>query len=78
MPNPEFDEEEGRDWRQDKLLTPNEIDQLKQAGVDIHKIKGKRSASKKDLYKDGDGNVYVKPKGGQDPGEFTGFNLRTL
>ncbi|MGK7880122.1 MAG: polymorphic toxin type 33 domain-containing protein, partial [Crocosphaera sp.] len=47
-----------RNWRQDKLLTPYEIAKLKQSGVDIHDLKGGKNASKKDLYKDEQGNIY--------------------
>ncbi len=64
-----------RNWRQDKLLTPGEIAKLQRAGVDIHDLKNEENASKKDLYKDRDGNIYVKPKGGQVPGEDTGLNI---
>lgn len=67
--------EQERNWGQDKILTNEEIDRLKQGGEDIHKIKGKRNAAKRDLYKDQDGNIYVKPKGGQAPGEYTGLNI---
>ena len=67
--------EEERDWRQDKKLTIGEIARLKKAGIDIHKLKGKYKASQKDLYKDSEGNIYVKPKSGQAAGEDTGFNI---
>ncbi|GFE69890.1 polymorphic toxin type 33 domain-containing protein [Chroococcus sp. FPU101] len=64
-----------RNWRQDKLLTRIEIARLKQAGIDIHELKGKYKASQKDLYKDSEGNIYIKPKDGQSIGEETGFNI---
>ena len=67
--------EEERNWRQDKLLTKQEIERLKIGGVDIHEIKNEENASKKDLYKDRDGNIYVKPKGGMSPGEPTNLNI---
>ena len=66
--------EEERNWRQDKLLTKQEIERLKIAGIDIHEIKNEEK-SKKDLYKDRDGNIYVKPKGGMSPGEPTNLNI---
>lgn len=71
----EPDQETERNWRQDKLLTRGEIARLKQGGVDIHELKGDRNAAKKDLYKDREGNIYVKPKEGFSPGEPTGLNI---
>jgi hypothetical protein len=67
-----------RDWSQDKLLSKGEIKKLEQVGEDIHELKGKKNASKRDLYKDRDGNIYVKPKGGRGPGEETGLNINDL
>ncbi|WP_221410478.1 polymorphic toxin type 33 domain-containing protein [Apibacter sp. HY039] len=69
-PNP------NRNWRQDKLLSKGEIEKLQEAGWD-HSDKGK-GGGKKDLYKDKEGNVYEKPKGGNGPGEWTGHNLNNL
>jgi hypothetical protein len=66
---------EERNWRQDRLLSEDEIDRLKNAGFDIHKLKGKRSVARLDLYKDREGNIYIKRKGGQDKGEPTGLNI---
>lgn len=67
--------EDERNWRQDKLLTRQETDRLKAGGINIHELKNEENASKKDLYKDGQGNIYVKPKGGQSPGEPTNLNI---
>ena len=67
--------EEERNWRQDKLLTIDEIERLQKGGENIHLLKGKRHASKRDLYKDTEGNIYVKPKGGTGTGEFTDLNI---
>ncbi|MFB2934524.1 polymorphic toxin type 33 domain-containing protein [Aerosakkonemataceae cyanobacterium BLCC-F154] len=67
--------EHERNWRQDKLLTSGEVAKLQREGIDIHALKNEESASKKDLYKDRDGNIYVKPKRGQAPGENTGLNI---
>ncbi|WP_315863202.1 polymorphic toxin type 33 domain-containing protein [Anthocerotibacter panamensis] len=64
-----------RDWRQDKELTKEEIEALKRGGEDIHGLKGKKNAAKRDLYKDKNGNIFVKPKGGQCEGEDTGLNI---
>ncbi|WP_333251840.1 MULTISPECIES: polymorphic toxin type 33 domain-containing protein [unclassified Microcoleus] len=66
---------EERNWRQDKLLTKQEIERLKTGEIDIHEIKNEENASKKDLYKDRDGNIYVKPKGGMSPCEPTDINI---
>lgn len=67
--------ENDRDWQQDKLLSSGEIAKLKQSEIDVHDLKGGRSASKLDLYKDRDGNIYIKPKGGSGAGEPTGLNI---
>lgn len=67
--------EQERNWKQDKLLTPGEVGKLQRGGIDIHALKNEESASMKDLYKDRDGNIYVKPKGGQASGEDTGLNI---
>jgi hypothetical protein len=67
-----------RNPKQDKLLTNGDIDKLQNAGHDVHELKGGDNASKYDLYKDKQGNVYVKPKGGKGPGEETGINVKDL
>ncbi len=59
----------------DKMLTPGEIKRLEDGGEDVHEIKGGKNASRRDLYKDADGNIYVKPKGGRGLGEETGLNI---
>jgi Bacterial toxin 33 len=66
---------DGRNAANDKLISNDEIERLKEGGVDIHELKGKNNASKRDLYKDAEGNIYVKPKGGRGPGEDTGLNI---
>lgn len=68
-------EDPNRDPAQDKLLSEGEIRKLKDAGHDIHDLKGKKNSSKRDLYKDSKGNIYVKPKGGNGPGDPTGINI---
>jgi RHS repeat-associated protein len=70
-------ENPNRNKAQDKLLTPRDIQTLQDNGFDLHggeKIGGSGS----DLYKDADGNVYEKPKGGVGPGEPIGANLPNL
>lgn len=66
---------DGRNAANDTPLSKDEIERLKEGGVDIHELKGKKNASKRDLYKDAEGNIYVKPKGGREPGEETGLNI---
>ncbi|MGH8467795.1 MAG: RHS repeat-associated core domain-containing protein [Gammaproteobacteria bacterium] len=60
---------------QDKRLSPGEEKTLKDAGIDIHDLKGKEGASKRDLFKRPNGNICVKPKDGSGPGEDTGLNI---
>lgn len=67
--------ENDRNWQQDQLLSSGEIAKLKQSGIDVHDLKGGRNASKFDLYKDKDGNIYIKPKDGSGAGEPTGLNI---
>jgi RHS repeat-associated protein len=59
----------------DKALSPGEIEKLKDAGIDPHDLKPKKNGSKYDLFKDKNGNVIVKPKAGNGPGEETGINI---
>lgn len=61
---------------QDHRLTNGEIKKLQNGGVDVHELKGGKNASKFDLYKNRDGEVFVKPKGGKGPGDATGLNIR--
>lgn len=61
-----------------KKLSNGEIRKLKQAGYDPHALKGGKNASKYDLYKDANGNIYVKPKNGTGPGDWTGVNIHDL
>jgi len=41
----------------------------------IHDLK---HGSRTDLYKDREGNIYEKPKGGAGPGDPTGYNINDL
>lgn len=56
-----------------KVLSKGEITALKRRGIDPHDLKPN---SKYDLFKDKDGNIYVKPKDGSGPGDPTGINVR--
>jgi hypothetical protein len=67
--------EDNRNWRQDKELTEDEVERLENGGEDVHELKGSKNASKRDLYKDKKGNIYVKPKGGRGPGSPTDLNI---
>jgi Bacterial toxin 33 len=67
--------EKERNPAQDKELGKGEIKRLKEGDVDVHELKGGKNASKQDLFKDREGNIYVKPKGGRGPGEPTGLNV---
>jgi len=62
-----------RNPAQDKRLSDGEIKRLGKK-IDIHKLKG-GNPSKKDLFKDKDGNIYTKPKSGTGPGDETGLNI---
>ncbi len=64
-----------RNPAQDRRLSAGEIERLKEAGFDIEELKGGTHASQRDLYKDREGRIYIKPKSGQGPGEETGLNL---
>jgi RHS repeat-associated protein len=62
-----------RDWAQDKKVTDRE---LKEAGIDAHGEK--RGQKGTDIYKDREGNLYEKPKGGRGPGDPLGINIKDL
>ena len=67
-----------RNPAQDKKLTPDEIEKLKEHGWDhSNKPKG-RNAPAIDLYKDRKGNVYEKPQGGNGYGVPIGININNL
>jgi len=61
-----------RNAAQDKALSNGEINKLKKNGIDPHDLKPN---SQYDLFKDKDGNIYVKPKDGSGPGDPTGYNI---
>jgi hypothetical protein len=74
-PKPNFP---NRNSAQDRLLSKGEVELLKAAGYDIHEIKGGKGASKYDLYKDPQGNIYVKRKGSAEEGDPTGININDI
>lgn len=63
----------------DKMLSPGEIEILKRNGIDPEELKGGKNTGNRDLYKDKQGNIVIKPKGGKSvDGEETGINLNDL
>jgi len=66
-----------RNPNQDKKLTPGEIEVLEEKFDWNHRQKGDHGGQT-DLYKDKQGNVYQKPKGGNGFGEPIGINLNNL
>ena len=61
-----------------KKLSKGEIKKLKDNGYDIHALKGDKNASKFDLYKDSQGNIFMKLKVGKGNGEPLGIRLNEL
>ncbi|MCM2356857.1 MAG: polymorphic toxin type 33 domain-containing protein [Geobacteraceae bacterium] len=59
-----------------RKVTKGEIKMLKNAGEDIHAIKGTGGASQYDLYKDKSGEIFQFRKGGKGGGESTGLNMK--
>jgi hypothetical protein len=59
-----------------KKLGKGEIKKLKDAGVDIHELKGGGKVSRGDLFKNKKGDIFVKPKSGKGPGDPTGLNIK--
>lgn len=58
-----------------RRLNDSEIREVERiVGQDIHEIKGP-GGGRLDLFKDSNGNVYIKPKDGSGPGEPIGVNL---
>jgi RHS repeat-associated protein len=62
----------------DKKLSKGEIDKLKDAGYDPHDLKPKKKGSRFDLFKDKNGNIIIKPKNGNGPGDSTGLNINNF
>ena len=64
---------EERNPAQDQRLSKGEINGLKKGGEDPEALKEYNAGL--DLFKDKQGNIYIKPKNGQGPGEPTGLNI---
>lgn len=58
--------------KQLKKLSDGEIKKMMKKGVDPHDLKPN---SKYDLFKDKKGDICVKPKAGNGPGDPTGLNI---
>lgn len=61
----------------DKKLSPRDIELLEKNGYDLHGGE-KSGGAGSDLYKEAEGNVCEKPKGGAGPGESINANLNHL
>lgn len=55
-----------------KILSEGEIKKLKAAGYDIHDLKPN---ARFDLFKDPQGNIFIKPKDGSGPGDPLNINI---
>jgi len=67
-----------RNPAQDKMLSPGEVEALKEKGFDFEAEKANFGGSKSDIYKDAAGNLYIKPKGGSGEGWDMGMNINDL
>ncbi len=56
-----------------RKLSRGEIEALKRRGIDPHELKPN---SKFDLFKNRNGDISVRPKGGKGPGDPTGLNIK--
>jgi len=63
-----------RNPAQDQRLSKGEIGALKGGGEDPEALKENNAGL--DLFKDKQGNIYIKPKNGSGPGEPTGLNIK--
>lgn len=55
-----------------------DIKKLEKAGLDVHELKGGKRTGQLDLYKDAQGNIYLKAKGGAGEGFSLGININDL
>jgi hypothetical protein len=60
------------------MLSNGEIKKLEKAGLDVHELKGGKATGKLDIYKDAQGNLYLKAKGGAGEGFPLNLNINTL
>jgi len=76
-------EEKTRNPAQDKRLSKGEIKKLQDNDIDPEQLKkdtvgGNPKTGGFDLFKDKNGDIYVKPSDGRGPGEPTGININKL
>jgi RHS repeat-associated protein len=64
--------------KQDNRLTPGEIKNMKDKGIDPEELKGGRKTGGLDLFKKPGGEIVIKPKDGSGPGEPTGYNAKDV
>ncbi|MEM6456607.1 MAG: polymorphic toxin type 33 domain-containing protein, partial [Acidobacteriota bacterium] len=67
-----------RNPAQDRKLSPGQIKKLKKAGFDVELEKLQSRGSRLDLFSDRHGNLYIKPKSGEGPGEPLNVNIKKL
>lgn len=75
------EDEQERDGKSDRRLSEGEIRKLQDAGYNIHDLKRDCPVgipARCDLFKDRDGNIYVKPKNGQGTGEPIDININQI
>ena len=59
-----------------KMLSPGEIEALKNAGHDIHELKN--MSLEYDLFKKPNGDIVIGPKNGAGPGDPTDINIKDI
>jgi hypothetical protein len=77
-PRPPIHEDPDRNPAQDKPLSDDDIELLKDEGYDAHDTATKLGGGKSNLFKDRAGNVYEKDYHGQGRGEPLNVNLKEL
>lgn len=68
----EKEKKKERDWTK---LSDGEIEKLKDAQIDPHDLKPQKGGSKFDLYKNGNGDIFVRRKKGTGEPDPTGLNI---
>ena len=68
----------GSEARDFQRLSKGEIDVLIEAGYHPHDLKPQKGGSRFDIFKDGNGDLYVMPKDGKGPGDPLGININDL
>jgi hypothetical protein len=68
----------GSESRDFQRLSKGEIDILTEAGYHPHGEKPSKGGSRLDIFKDGNGDLYLMPKDGSGPGEPLEININDL